>query len=215
MKRENTAFRDRSVYPQSQIFKPTVLRMSLYAVAPMMRRLKELLYPEAPPTREERRQSYPPKFTSVNHSADDLDPKEWRKVGCHWVRISEGEYHQCHSTEREGAYVLWRDAHNSYCCAGFPYYKPEQIARMQKTMEVFKPVLRIEVEGCSPILISLARSIADPQGNCWGMSTCKMWMELNVDGKNMRHGKEGEQLTIAGVEKCLKALNKKEHAENT
>lgn len=205
-KTECEAFRDRSAYPARQLFKSTVLSMRLYAVAPMMRRLKELLEPKGPLTPQEAARRYnSDKFTSVLSSSDDMQPDDWNKVGCHWVRKSAGPHPNCHCGDRQGAYVLWRDADRSYCSDGLPYYYPSAIQRMRKTMEVFKPVLLIKVEGYAPIHIALARSIANPHGCVWGFATLDSWYEVRVGDATRATARK---LTLTGVEKLLGELKK-------
>ena len=110
-------------------------------------------------------------------SADIERVSDWSQKGAFWVRKADGPYAQCHMDHRAGAHVLWRDHAESYCCDGFPYFSTEHVRKMQGGMEVFKPLLRVEVSSARAEF-ALARSIADPHGLCWGLSTLREWLEM-------------------------------------
>jgi hypothetical protein len=207
---ECEVFRDRSVYPAAQTFKPTKLSLSLFAVTPMIRRLKELIDPVTPLTREDSGRSYMRGRGSGVLCSTDLRPiKDWTQVGAHWVRLCDGSHPHCHTSDRENAYVLWRMADDYYCCDGFPTFYPEAIAKMQKTMEVFKPLLQVRVDGYPVVDVALARSIRYPHGVCWGMGTLDTWYEVSVGG-----GDAVVCQTLTGVEKVLHTIRKDHEAEN-
>lgn len=204
-KTECELFRDRSVYPQEESMIPAVVSVDKLVVAPTMRSLEELLSPAIPLTKQELSRPFGPFSGSALNHIDLPDfPNIWKQVGVHWVRQQEGRYAQCHTRDRLGAYVLWRDADRSYCCDGLPTYYHSALVEMQKTMEVFKPVLSINVKGGPVIDISLARSIAYPHGCCWGLSTFADWTEVAIDGCETK-----EKLTsISKVREKLNEIRK-------
>jgi hypothetical protein len=208
MKKECEAFRDRSQYPASQLFKPATFRMDDIAVTHAVKRLKAILDQEVPLTEQEKnRGKFAPKTGSPLSSTDLRPFSEWGQSGMYWVRKSEGPNAHCWSSSRKGAHVLWRNADDYYCCAGFPYFSIQQIEKMQKTMEVFKPLLKIILPGGSIVSIAKARSIAYPHGVCWGMSTFDQWFELQHDD-----GPVVIEKSMAGIERFLKAVREKQKA---
>lgn len=187
---------ERSLYPKSQLFQPKVVTVT--SVAQACRAYIEVMAQRVPQTQEEA--AHDRKFgwgAQDGHASDSFDDatSAWAKVGRYWVRKTVGSHPQCHTNDRLGATVNWRNGPGSYCCAGFPYFSPESMERFRRTMEMVKPLLRFRHEKRS-LTVCLERDLEGPIGTCWGIRTGKTYLRFVA---SMDRYLEGERTPVTKV----------------
>ncbi len=195
-----------SLYPKDLLFKPLELRFISIPIRASFvhKKLFELIYPPIPQTKED--QEYDKKWgmkERAGHAFSSFDDKtttDWKQVGSYWVRHTQGPHAHCWMLSRVSSYARWRNAYNSYCCRGFPYFSEESYQRFRREMEMVKPLLvcrELDLE------INLERTLKGPYGTCWGITTESEY--LTVKHKEIS---EKIALTKAAVERKLKEIIK-------
>ncbi len=183
-----TYFNDCGLYPKRELFKPATLDLLDRGkitvdglVRTIIKRVKSLYDAPGPLTDIDANRPCPFKGSSVGTSWDSDDRASWKQEGMRWQRVHEGTHPKCHSNDRLHAQAWWRDAIGRYpgiCGAWFP---PETMKKFAATMEVYKPVLRIVLDG-KVMLLALNRNIALSHGCIWGLSTGNTWWTLKSEG---------------------------------
>lgn len=211
---------EQSTYPIGELFHPKWL-MNM-TVAKSVAAFRRIVEQEVKPTREdvsynERTSPNYKRTYSANTSFDDSDDgmafKDWAQDGMYWVRKTEGQHPLCHTNDRLGATSKWRDAKGSYCCGGCPIYSPKRIDEFRKTMEMYKPLMVVNIDS-HVICVALERTLLPPHDPIWGISTgatylrvathpVKSWSNL---GKRVKYG-------FAPLKQALEDIVKKDLVE--
>lgn len=179
-------------YPVDKLFKPLVLDLNEVPFRQVPGRLQRcflgIVQRDTPPTAEdlacERRWRKDPEATCKGRPHTDVeirDAKDWVQKPPYWVRIHAGGHPECHTSDRVDCHALWRNHKDCYCCAGFPYFQPEQLNAFATTSEAYKPILRAH-RGPVTVAMALEREFRMPHGHCWGIGTGKTWWRVDAYG---------------------------------